>query len=224
VEAVGTLIGGVKDWFSSSKTPRRELVQGIVPRKKTPQRSMTSRMEEGLDEEGMSQQDHRESDNMFSPSLAPHYAGHTPYFPSFGDFAETPRWIVRQRSKKGALVPEPPIFPLPNTNPGHRRQESQSKYATLPAKRSNALVPVTQNKRPRHQASSSSLRPKEWELSRDRFAQHDTETLEWCDKFGIDIVSLANGTQKRPPLPSFADIQRFDVHPHIVYQLIVVSP
>ena len=126
------------------------------------------------------------------------------------------RWIVKQRSNKGALVPEPPIFPLPNTNPGHRRQESQSKYATLPAKRSNALVPVSQNKRPRYQASSSSLRPKEWELSRDRFAQHDSETLEWCDKFGIDIVSLANGTQKRPPLPSFADIQKFDVHPHAI--------
>jgi len=80
VEVVGTLIGGVKDWFSSSKTPRRELVQGIVPRKKTPQRSMTSRMEEGFDDDGDTRgQEQRESNNMFSPSLAPHYAGHTPY-------------------------------------------------------------------------------------------------------------------------------------------------
>ena len=86
VEVVGTLIGGVKDWFSSSKTPRRELVQGILPRKKTPQRSMTSRMEEGFDDEGTPVHGQRESDNMFSPSLAPHYAGHTPYFPSFLEF------------------------------------------------------------------------------------------------------------------------------------------
>lgn len=75
-ELVGTLVSGVKDWFSSSKTPRREHVQSVVPRKKTPQRSLTSRMEEGFDEQRPQQ---RESDNMFSPSLAPHYAGHTPY-------------------------------------------------------------------------------------------------------------------------------------------------
>ena len=114
------------------------------------------------------------------------------------------------------MAQEPPIFPLPNTNPtaGDRRQESQSKYATLPAKRSNALVHMgNQNKRPRQRGSSSSLRPlKEWELSKDRFAEQDQDTLQWCEKYGIDIVSLANGTQKRPPLPSFADIQRYDVH------------
>jgi len=75
VELVGNLVSGVKDWFSSSKTPRREVVQSVVPRKKTPQRSLTSRMEEGLEEDNSL---HRE-DNMFSPSLAPHYAGHTPY-------------------------------------------------------------------------------------------------------------------------------------------------
>jgi hypothetical protein len=79
---VGTLVSGVKDWFSSSKTPRREHVQSVVPRKKTPQRSLTSRMEEGFDEEiQQQQQPQRESENMFSPSLAPHYAGHTPYYP-----------------------------------------------------------------------------------------------------------------------------------------------
>ena len=187
-------------------------MQGIVPRKRTPQRSMTSRMEEGFDAERDPRVQQRESDNMFSPSLAPHYAGHTPYR-LFDNLFANCRWIVKQRSNRGGLVPEPPIFPLPNTNPGHRRQESQSKYATLPAKRSTALVPIGQNKRPRNQASSSSLRPKEWELSRDRFAQHDSDTLEWCDKYGIDIVALANGTQKRPPLPSFSDIQRFDVPP-----------
>jgi hypothetical protein len=76
VELVGNLVSGVKDWFSSSKTPRREIVQSVLPRKKTPQRSLTSRMEEGLEEDTSV---HRE-DNMFSPSLAPHYAGHTPYF------------------------------------------------------------------------------------------------------------------------------------------------
>jgi hypothetical protein len=76
-ELVGTLVSGVKDWFSSSKTPRREYVQSVVPRK-TPQRSLTSRMEEGFDDRHPQQ---RESDNMFSPSLAPHYAGHTPYHP-----------------------------------------------------------------------------------------------------------------------------------------------
>jgi hypothetical protein len=74
VEVLGTLVSGVKDWFSNSKTPRREYVQSVVPRKKTPQRSMTSRMEEGHPE-------NEATDDMFSPSLAPHYAGHTPYFP-----------------------------------------------------------------------------------------------------------------------------------------------
>lgn len=124
------------------------------------------------------------------------------------------RWIVKQRTNKGLLSQEPPIFPLPNTNPTHRRSDSQSKYATLPAKRSNALVPVGPNKRPRLHGSSSSLRPpKEWELSKDRFAEQDEETLAWCDKHGIDIVALANGTQKRPLLPSFQDIQRYDVIP-----------
>ena len=75
-ELVGNLVSGVKDWFSSSKTPRREHVQSVVPRKKTPQRSSTSRMEEGLEDDFTDS--HRESDNMFSPSLQPHYAGHTP--------------------------------------------------------------------------------------------------------------------------------------------------
>jgi hypothetical protein len=166
-------------------------------------------MEEGFDDDGQQIQS-RESDNMFSPSLAPHYAGHTPYHFRYENVDG--RWIVKQRSNKGVLAPEPPIFPLPNTNPGHRRQESQSKYATLPAKRSNALVTVSQNKRPRHNPSNSSLRPpKEWELSRDRFAEQDQETIEWCETYGIDIPSLAIGAQKRPPLPSFSDIQRFDV-------------
>jgi len=82
VELMGSLVSGVKDWFSSSKTPRREYVQSVVPRKTTPQRSLTSRMEEGFDhdEQSTSQQYQYESGNMFSPSLAPHYAGHTPYF------------------------------------------------------------------------------------------------------------------------------------------------
>lgn len=80
VALVGSLVSGVKDWFSSSKTPKREHVQSVVLRKKTPQRSQTSRMEEGIDEHGLSLQPYqpRESENMFSPSLAPHYAGHTP--------------------------------------------------------------------------------------------------------------------------------------------------
>ena len=208
---MGTLVSGVKDWFSSSKTPRREHVQSVVPRKKTPQRSLTSRMEEGFDDDKPEQ---RESENMFSPSLAPHYAGHTPYLLEIDCFANWNRWIVKQRGKKGLLSQGPPIFPLPNTNPEHRRQDSQSKYATLPAKRSNALVTLPQAKRPRQQGSSSSLRPlKEWELSKDRFAEQDQDTLEWCDKYGINIVALASGLQKRPPLPSFADIQRYDVLP-----------
>ena len=199
-------MSGVKDWFSSSKTPRREYVQSVVPRKKTPQRSLTSRMEEGIQEDA----EPRESGNMFSPGLAPHYAGHTPYDASQKEAND--RWIVKKRSNKAVLAPEPPIFPLPNTSPTHRRQESQSKYATLPAKRSNALVPAGPNKRSRHM--SSSLRPvREWELSKDRFAEQDRETLEWCEKYGIDIVALGSGTQKRPPLPSFADIQRYDVRP-----------
>ena len=81
VELMGSLVSGVKDWFSSSKTPRREYVQSVVPRKTTPQRSLTSRMEEGFDDDEHStpQQYQHESGNMFSPSLAPHYAGHTPY-------------------------------------------------------------------------------------------------------------------------------------------------
>lgn len=207
-ELVGTLVSGVKDWFSSSKTPRREHVQSVVPRKKTPQRSLTSRMEEGFDEQHPQQ---RESDNMFSPSLAPHYAGHTPYS-TFIKKISNRSWIVKQRGNKALLSQEPSIFPLPNTNPGHHRQDSQSKYATLPAKRSNALVTIPPAKRPRQHGSSSSLRPpKEWELSKDRFAEQDQDTLDWCDKYGIDIVSLASGLQKRPPLPSFADIQRYDV-------------
>src|SRR5579862_7982011 len=74
VELVGSLVSGVKSWLSSSKTPRRDVVQSVIPRKRTPQRSLTSRMEEGLDEDTSVHQD-----NMFSPSLAPHYAGHTPY-------------------------------------------------------------------------------------------------------------------------------------------------
>lgn len=100
-------------------------------------------------------------------------------------------------------------------NPNQRQQEVQSKYATLPAKRSSSTALVhTVNKRPRQHGSSSSLRPpKEWELSKDRFAEQDQETLEWCKKYGIDLHSLAIGTQKRPLLPSFADIQRFDVWP-----------
>jgi hypothetical protein len=206
-------VSGVKDWFSGSKTRRREFVQSVVPRKKTPQRSLTSRMEEGFDEDGLAQQQ-RESENMFSPSLAPHYAGHTPYM-AFRISVDG-RWIVRQRGNKGILSQEPPIFPLPNTNPGHRRQDSQTKYATLPAKRSNTddFVPFVPHKRPRQHGSSSSLRPlKEWELSKDRFADQDQATLEWCHQHGIDPISLAAGTQKRPPLPSFADIQRYDVHP-----------
>ena len=80
-ELVGTLVSGVKDWFSSSKTPRKEYIQSVVPRKKTPQRSSTSRMEEGFDDEDVLGPQ-RESGNMFSPSLAPHYAGHTPYSPT----------------------------------------------------------------------------------------------------------------------------------------------
>jgi hypothetical protein len=125
------------------------------------------------------------------------------------------RWIVKQRTTRGGvLAQEPPIFPLPNMNPNQRQQELQSKYATLPAKRSSSTALVPTNKRPRHQGSSSSLRPpKEWELSKDRFAEQDQETLEWCIKYGIDLRSLASGTQKRPPLPSFVDIQRFDVLP-----------
>jgi hypothetical protein len=75
-------VSGVKDWFSSSKTPRREVIQSVVPRKNVPQRSMTSRMEEGIDEDGVMTREH---ENMFSPSLAPHYAGHTPYLPRFPD-------------------------------------------------------------------------------------------------------------------------------------------
>jgi hypothetical protein len=127
---------------------------------------------------------------------------------------------VKQR--KGVLSQEPPIFPLPNTNPGHHRQDSQSKYATLPAKRSNALEPHIPNKRIRQRESSSSLRPlKEWELSKDRFAEQDQDTLEWCDKYGIDIVALASGSQKRPPLPSFADIQRYDVASFYILMLIL---
>jgi hypothetical protein len=65
-------------------------------------------------------------------------------------------------------------------------------------------VPVNTNKRRQPQ-------PREWELSKDRFAEQDHDTLEWCEKYGIDVLALANGTQKRPPLPSFADIQRYDV-------------
>ena len=168
-------------------------------------------MEEGFDDDKPEQ---RESENMFSPSLAPHYAGHTPYLLEITCLANLNTWIVKKRGNKGLLSQEPPIFPLPNTNPGHRRQDSQSKYATLPAKRSNALVTLPQAKRPRQQGSSSSLRPlKEWELSKDRFAEQDQDTLEWCDKYGINIVALASGLQKRPPLPSFADIQRYDVLP-----------
>jgi hypothetical protein len=77
-ELVGSLVSGVKDWFSSSKSPRKEMMQHMIPRKKTPQRSLTSRMEEGFDDDGTQLSEQRESDNMFSPSLAPHYAGHTP--------------------------------------------------------------------------------------------------------------------------------------------------
>ena len=161
-------------------------------------------MEEGFDEEQPAK-----SQNMFSPSLAPHYAGHTPYLSALSRLTIN-RWIVKQRENKGLLSQEPPIFPLPNTNPGHGRRDPQSKYATLPAKRSNALVTMPPNKR--QHGSSSSLRPlKEWELSKDRFAEQDRDTLEWCEKYGIDLVSLASGTQKRPPLHSFADIQRYDV-------------
>jgi hypothetical protein len=130
---------------------------------------------------------------------------------TFPAFRTDQRWIVKQKTNKGVLSQEPPIFALPNTNPGHKRQNS-GKYATLPAKRSNALVPLTANKRQR--LSSTTHRPlKDWELSKDRFAEQDQETLDWCEKYGIDLNSLANGTQKRPPLPSFADIQRFDVPP-----------
>ena len=110
------------------------------------------------------------------------------------------------------LSQEPPLFTLPDMNPGHKEQESL-KYATLPAKRSNALIPMTANKRQRQ--TSSTHRPlKDWQLSKDRFAEQDQETLDWCKKYGIDIDALANGTHKRPRLPSFADIQRYDVHPH----------
>ena len=212
VQLMGSLVSGVKDWFSSSKTPRREHVQSVLLRKSMPQRSLTSRMEEGFDDEQSTPQRQHESGNMFSPSLAPHYAGHTPYH-SCGDRTNE-RWIVKQRTNpapSSSLIPPPSLFPLPDTQPGHRRQDSQSKYATLPAKRSSALVPVPADKRPRQHGSSSSLRtPKEWELSKDRFAEQDAETLEWCDKYGIDPVALAAGHQKRPPLPSFADIQRYE--------------
>ena len=54
----------VKDWFSSSKTPRREYVQSVVRGKLTPQRSMTSRMEEGFDDDEQNtpqQQQYREA-------------------------------------------------------------------------------------------------------------------------------------------------------------------
>ena len=222
-ELVGTLVSGVKDWFSNSRTPKREAVQSVVPRKRTPQRSLTSRMEEGLDDDISAEVGllrptaTRHPNNMFSPSLAPHYAGHTPYRPhALTQQTDWSRWVVKQRTNKGGvLAPEPPIFPLPNTNPSSLRRQD-SKYATLPAKRSSALVPTTttMNKRPRRQGSQSSIRqPKEWELSKDRYAEQDHETLAWCKKYGIDVVALANGTQKRPPLPSFQDIQRYEVSP-----------
>ena len=101
---------------------------------------------------------------------------------------------------------DPPASPLPSKNPAQRRREIQSKYATLPAKRSNALTTMPANKRARQP-------PREWELSKDRFSEQDQETLEWCKKYRIDVRALATGTQKRPPLPSFADIQRYDVPP-----------
>ena len=213
VQLVSNLVSGVKDWFSTSKTPRREYVQSVVPRKRTPQRSMTSRMEEGFDNEQVSQPS-QESENMFSPSLAPHYAGHTPYDYLPFAWADDERWIVKQRANKGVLATEPPLFPLPDITSSNRGSTPQSKYATLPAKRSNALVPLHPNKRARQ--SSSIHRPlRDWELSKDRFAEQDRDTIEWCDKYGIDIVALAQGLQKRPPLPSFAEIQRFDVFPSL---------
>jgi hypothetical protein len=142
VELVGSLVSGVKDWFSSSKTPRREYVQSVVPRKTTPQRSLTSRMEEGFDSDEQNtpqqQQQYHDSGNMFSPSLAPHYAGHTPYLAPFGQTNHNKRWIVKQRTNpapSSSLIPPPSLFPLPDTQPGHRRQDSHSKYATHPAKR-----------------------------------------------------------------------------------------
>ena len=216
VELVGSLVSGVKDWFSSSKTPKREYVQSVVPRKTTPQRSLTSRMEEGFDDDEPQNtpQQLRDSGNMFSPSLAPHYAGHTPYLDPRDYTNIEKRWIVKQRTNpapSSSLIPPPSLFPLPDTQPGHRRQDSQSKYATLPAKRSSssaALIPLPPNKRPRQHGSLRA--PKEWQLSKDRFAEQDAQTLDWCAAHDIDPVALASGHQKRPPLPSFADIQRYE--------------
>src|ERR1700731_1101218 len=75
-----------------------------------------------------------------------------------------------------------------------------------PTRSPSTRLPIKIRYPPRHPPPSSSLRPpKEWQLSKDRFAQQDAETLAWCILHNIDPIALASGHQKRPPLPSFAD-------------------